>query len=355
MRIVMACPTLEENVEKIACGIGLYTVDLGRALEALGCEVFLTNELSDVDYIVSVDPDVVVVQHEYSFFWDVDLGTLLRRLRREGRRRGFRTFVVVHGWNDIYEEQNGAIERLAENIIVHRGDLRRRLIERGVEPQRVGTIPMPFRSFSFPKERATKKSGDKRGVLISSYGFMEPHKNFHRLVEAVRVVRDEYDYNPTLVICGFSKGHVHAESYERLVDRAAKRHGVSVIRVGRSQLLPLERLVNTLHSSDCVVLPYKEPLSYSSSAALRDCVSSLTPVIVPDIRFFADAPSIQESPEEGFVFKVADSMPETLAAGMVEVLEDDELRQRLAENARKAIEKYSWERVAERWLSSLQD
>lgn len=353
MRVVIACPTLEENVEKIACGIGLYTVDLGRALESLGCEVFLTNELADVDYLVSVEPDAVVVQHEYSFFWDVSLEKLLRRLRREGRRRGFKTFVVVHGWNDVYEEQNEAIELLAENVVVHREDLKWRLVERGVDDRRVHVVPMGFRRFDFPTEKKRKPKGG-RSALIASFGFLEPYKNFVRLVEALRVLRDEHGYNPTLVLCGFSKGHVFAESYGQLVDRAARASRINVIKVGHSQLLPLERIVNTLHSSDCVVLPYKEPLSYSSSAALRDCISSLTPVVVPDIRFFADVPSIQESEAEGCVFKVADSTPETLASGIAEVLENEALREKLIENAKKMIEKYSWERVAKKWIELLQ-
>jgi phosphatidylinositol alpha-mannosyltransferase len=69
-----------------------------------------------------------------------------------------------------------------------------------------------------------------------------------------------------------------------------------------------------------------------------------TPVVASDIEGYAAV----AGPETGILVPAGDV--EALGAALVELLEDEPRRRRLAQAARAASEQYSWDRIARRLL-----
>jgi len=325
------------------CGIGNYTLSFAEALERAGAEVLLVNNIrKDFDSILNFKPSTVNIQFEYSLYPIADLNRFLNRLRRQG----IMSAITMHGWSDLSVEENEVIENKADKIIVLNDKFRRRLIERGNSPDKVMVIPMGFRQFKLEeraKTRARLRIPDDRKV-VGMFGFFEPWKRFDVGAKAVALLRKKYHDNISLLVRSFSKRYKMAKEAERIFGDVVKSEGVDTIEIGaRDMYLPLEKIASVLHACDVLLYPYQELFTYSSSAAIRDGISSFVPIVASDIPFFGDIP-------DGCVLKVKSGSHEDMAAAITRIFEDEELRERMIKCQREVVEKYSWDNVAREFL-----
>lgn len=342
MKIVTICPSAGTP-----CGIDDFNKELAFALEELGDEVYVTTE-TDIEPILEVEPDAVFIQHEYSFYSATDLQRLLVLLRRNKIRK----YVILHGWGDDFERVNKVIEGQSDGIIVMNEKFKRRLVERGIEEEKVEAIPMGVRTANKVKAKKTKQKGenDSKNKIIGTFGFLEPWKGFIESVRAVEVLNKNYGYNSTLILTAFSKQNHNAVLYEKELNKTIKESGVNVIRVGQKSFLPIEKVLGTLSVCDCLLYPYSPDLfTYSSSAALRDGIGSLAPIIATDITFFDDVPSIDEDQEEGVIVKLPSTNPEDFASAMHRLFINEELRQQILQNEKRFVERNNWYEIAKQY------
>lgn len=103
--------------------------------------------------------------------------------------------------------------------------------------------------------------------------------------------------------------------------------------------VPNEKVPEYMGASDVFVLP---SLSESFGIVNLEAMASGLPIIATNVR---GLPEIIKNGENGFL--VEPKNPEGIAEKVLLLLEDDELGERISNNNRGEVRKYSWENVVE--------
>lgn len=339
LRVCFVCRSLGTQ-----CGIANFTEDLSKVLDNNGAEVFLTNNIKKFQTIKDFNPDIVDIQFEYSLYPTPDLNRFLNRLRRAG----IRSAITMHGWSDWSTEDNNVIEHKADKIFVLNERFKRRLIERGNSPDKIVAIPMGIRKFKLEGRDSVREKLriDRDKKVVGLYGFFELWKGFDKGAGTVAILKKVYP-DISLLVRSFSKGYDMAKKAEKNFEEIVKKAGIDVIEVGRRDMyLPLDKIVSVLHACDVLLYPYQELFTYSSSAAIRDGISSLVPIAASDIPFFGDIPN-------DCVLKAKTNSPRDMAIAISEIFENKELREMMI-NQRVLAEKYSWDNIGKLYIDTVQ-
>jgi glycosyltransferase involved in cell wall biosynthesis len=165
-----------------------------------------------------------------------------------------------------------------------------------------------------------------RGRVIGAFGFLEPHKGFWHLLDALRALPDT-----ELLIFSYAKWR----ETEYRWDEAAR--GLPVRRV--REFVPSGEAARRLaEEADILVFWYDEAPVASASGAIRVGLATGVPVLASPTAWFWDV-------------REATYQPEDLVDGIQQLLEDTPLRERLSAAAREYCHENSWPRVAERHLA----
>ena len=219
----------------------------------------------------------------------------------------------------------------------------------GASPQRIEVVPLGVdreRFYPIPQERAKDHLGiarDKRLVLF--VGRIEPLKGIDTLLQAMRRVFEAWpwchDRLCLMVVGGDNTNGAREEMSEEMARLLDLRNE-----------LGLERLVTFLGKRSQDILPYYYsaadvlvmPSHYESfGLAALEAMSCGTPVIASRVG------GLSFTVVEGVTgYQVPHGDDEAMADRILRVLQDDDLRHRLGDQAFKLAECYSWPDVAER-------
>lgn len=326
MKIAIICPSKD-----MTCGIGDYSRSLVSALNGKA-EVLFSNEVNEK--VMGFAPDVVNLQWEYSLY---DAGRIAIDLNIL-RKKGIRTSITLHGWSD-YDIKNRIIESMFDEYIVLNEGFRRHLLKRGIEKP-VHVIPMGLQSYEFGKDDRVLVRDilgfSQNESVVGAFGFLELYKNFHTVIEALAQLR-----GISFLLCSYSKEPNSEYAVE--LQQTAARLGVKYIHL--AGYMSLASIAKVLHACDAIVYPYVDVFTYSSSAAIRTGISSLSPVIANDITFFDDIPDVAEG---GPVFKVKNGLTEVIT----EVFTDEPIKRSLVENAGTFVKSNSWDIIADKYIDA---
>jgi glycosyltransferase involved in cell wall biosynthesis len=276
------------------CGIGEYARELLR-------------ELHGGAGVSAAAPDrrglrLLHVQHEDGLFDDATLADYLERVDAP-------VVVTEHTVGPVpkpWEERAAALVALTS-----RGAAELRA--------RAGGRPVAHLPHGCPEWFPPRKA--RRGRVIGSFGFMEPYKGFHDLLEVLRALP-----GTELVLYSHSKDPAFGREFER----AAAGLPVRWCR----DYLPAERVARRL-AAECDLLAfwYDEVPHASASGAVRVGLASGVPVLTSRTSWFEDLGG-------------ATYQPEQLTEGVAGLLEDGDLRDDLVAAARDHCTKHGWRRVA---------
>ena len=158
-------------------------------------------------------------------------------------------------------------------------------------------------------------------------GTAELRKGIHILGLAAQKLQDlNYEFR---VVGGVSNAVKHHKSMDRLN---------FLNRISRAEIK------QEFAQADILVLP---SLAEGSAIATYEALAAGLPVITTEA-----AGSVVRNGIEGFIIPSND--PDTLAQKIEELVEDRELRDRMALAAKERAQEYTWEKYAERLLSSLE-
>ena len=190
-----------------------------------------------------------------------------------------------------------------------------------------GQILYPEISSQFAK---TKQS-ITQDLVISSYGFLLPHKGIRETIQAVAILKEKYPsilYRP---VCALHESRESAEYYSECLDEV-KRLGLSQNVEMVTDFLENDESMQLLQASDVMVMAY-HPSMESASGAVRFCLAALRPTITTDQSIFKEF--------SGCTYQIDESDPGKIADAIDHVLTSQET-EKLMVNTKRYIKENSW-------------
>lgn len=284
-----------------SCGIAEYAAHLSGAVAA----VRVTAKPPDMGSVRRLH-----IQHEDSLFNDAEL----LRYVQQARTSRIPVIITEHGvW-----PRARSWEREADVLVAmtQRGT---DMLRRRWPGKRVEYIPCGCPTW-FPPRKSTC------GRVIGAFGFLEKHKGFWRLLEALRELP-----GTELLLFSYAKSAEIEASWEKAV------HGLPVRRI--SQYLSITEVARQLAAeADVLVFWYDEVAHASASSAVRVGLATGLPVLTSPTSWFFDVRNVTYQPEN-------------LSEGVRNLLDDLSLQGRLTSAAREYCHEHSWIRTAQRHVA----
>jgi glycosyltransferase involved in cell wall biosynthesis len=305
-----------------------------RAQRKSAIEVAMVASLADLVHI-QFQPQLFGGMHPMK----CTLPILLKRLSKPA-------ILTVHEL-DIYGNLATATLKLLINawllrrkqvkrVIAHNRFTARWLVRLGVEPRKISIIPMWAQKPSLPKElsqrgavtveaiseaklQARKMLGLECKHAIGIFGFIVKRRGHHLLLKALEPFPDE----TLLIIIGGKHPLDTTDYYETIMEWINRwRFKDRVITTG---FLSDESLPMWLCALDFVVAPFTH---LTESASLLRCISYGLPIVCSDLEPLRE---LHERANCARLFATGEIA--SLRKAILELLEDEELRMRLAQNA----------------------
>jgi glycosyltransferase involved in cell wall biosynthesis len=283
---------------KKPCGVAEYTAHL-------------VETLPNVRVVVD-SPDLrgarlLHVQHQHELFNDNVLTNLVQRANLE------QTPVVITEHtvrNDVLPWEREA------RVLTALTEAGARMLRERWPRKRVEYIPHGCPTW-FPPRKAA------RGRVIGAFGFLEPHKGFWKLLDALRAIPDS-----ELLLVSHSKYPANEERWSRDAAGLRVRHYKEFMPVGEAaRLLAAE--------ADILVYWYDESTHVSASGAVRVGLATGVPVLASPTKWFADLRAVTWQPAD-------------LVSGVRRLFDDTRLRDELTSAASEYCQENSWIKTAER-------
>jgi glycosyltransferase involved in cell wall biosynthesis len=282
------------------CGVAQYAGELVDALRGLG---FVTPQAPEP----ALDGGLLHLQHEHSLIAPDQLADVTRR----AADRRVPLVVTEHTVRRQVDDWEGQVAAL----VAHSAE-GAALLQNRWPAQRVEHIPHGCPTWFPPRKR-------RRGRVIGTFGFLEPHKGLTRLLGAAARLGDV-----ELFMVGSTREAWADEWF------AGVPMTLPVRRVG--EFLDEWEIARRLAAeADVLVFPYEEPRFDAVSGAVRVGLASGVPVVTSPTTWFRD-------------LRHATFQTDDLAEGIARLLDDTALRDDLTDAARQHCHDHSWARAAQR-------
>jgi glycosyltransferase involved in cell wall biosynthesis len=294
-------PTMWTPSVGTRCGVAQYAALLVGALRGTGRPVAHGAE-PDLN-----DTGVLHLQHEHSLVAPEQVADVARR----SRERGVPFVVTEHTVRPQVDAWEGDVTALVAHSAESAALLRRRW-----PAQRVAVIPHGCPTW-FPPRKG------RRGRVVGTFGFLEPHKGLARLLDAAAALGDV-----ELLLFGSTRA-AWADEWLAGLDLP-----VSVRRV--AEFLDEDEIARRLAAeADVLVFPYEQPRFAAVSGAVRIGLATGVPVLTTPTTWFSDLLDVTLQTDD-------------LAGGIARLLDDTALRDELSGAAREHCHADSWPRTAQR-------
>ncbi len=231
----------------------------------------------------------LVIQFNYGFFEFDKLSDLINKLIESN----INVIVFMHSTTDPKDQPQISLNTLYEclskcqRILVHTIDDLNRLKAVGLVDN-VAIFPHGILDFSPDTsihEKLIRKNNTSKRFTIASYGFCLPDKGFVELIKAIKILQNK---NIEIHLNIFAA--TYNENYKSLHDELIELiHHLDIHELVTlsNKYIPEEEISKILSEFDLIVFPYQTS-NESSSASVRDGLSSLKPVVVTPISIFND-------------------------------------------------------------------
>ncbi len=282
--------------------------------------------------IVARNVDLVWVQFNFGFFAPEALEYLID----EVHRAGLPIFVTLHTTNNERFLRLAAALRKADLTIVHREhDVRLLMAER------VERVILQEHGISAPRFPNKTRNPPIRslGFTVASFGFFLDKKGIHELLVSFAAA---LHIRPGLRLKLLNSLYPIPESaqYAASCLKLARDLGIASHLTLSTGFLDEATVLDELHSSELIVLPYVESTE-SASGAIRLPMASGTPILCSNVSLFDEfAGAVHRYP-------VGDRI--ALATAIVQLASDPEKLHQFSVRQREIVEQFSWPRVCRRF------
>lgn len=220
----------------------------------------------------------------------------------------------------------------ADKIVTYSGFMRNQIVTwYGVNREKIVVIPNGVNLQKFSD--CTGKLSLEGDPAILYVGYLSKFKSVNLLIYAVSKLRSTL---PNM------KLHIVGHGNQRALELLAKEKQVEKIVIFHGQANP-ETVPLYFRSADFCVFPSRRD---SAGLTLLEAMASGAPVIASNR---GGTPEIITQGEDGILFDPDD--PNALPEAIFCLSQNSDLRQKLSSNALKTAAKYSWERIADKYIS----
>ena len=230
------------------------------------------------------------------------------------------------------------ISLFSSSTIVHSRVFKNWLSEYGISSDKIIYIPHGIIANSkiADKERmeAWKRKTDGKRVILC-FGVLSPRKGLENLIKAFKIVHKEH---PEILLVLAGDEPVYFSGYKNKLKNLVAQLDISnnVLFAGR---IPENDIGPLFQTAEIVVLPYS--FSVSASGPLTIAFQYSKPIIATNTVFFR---SEITNGENGFLVESGNYF--SLYSGIIALLSDSDLRERLGRGASLLSLQNSWEKVA---------
>jgi len=161
-------------------------------------------------------------------------------------------------------------------------------------------------------KRNIKPKCHKKKFHFSSYGFCLPNKGFPELIKAIDILhKNNFNCKLTLYTALYDS-EISSLFYDRIINLVNNLNLGEIVNINPSFLSDHETIKN-LSETDLVIFPYQQT-NESVSGAIRQAISSLSPVAVTPLPIFDDVLDV--------VYKLPGHTPSLIASGLINWIEE---------------------------------
>lgn len=289
--------------------------------------------------LITSKPDIIHIQ-SYMLIHS-DITSILSRMKK------IPAVLTVHTFGDapprphlgalmkFYIHTLGKMNlKFASKIIVLVPDAAEYISQLGINKEKICIIPngINYNHFlNMPSPYEFKKDYKIDGKMVLFVGELSSRKGVQYLIKAMpKILRKNSD--TTLVIVGVDYGFKnHLEDLSHKLGL-----GNNVLFTGP---ISNEGLLKAYSACDVFVLPSERE---GLPTVILEAMASRKPVVATNI---GGNPYVIEDGVTGFLVEYGDETK--LADKIIYLLENEDIREKIGKNARKKVEDYSWERIAE--------
>ena len=261
--------------------------------------------------------------------------------------KGIRVVILLHTLFTLRSKSKPVL-LAADHIVVHTSEMKLEAASYGVSSDNISVIAHGVEVLPELEESESHEILRSLGLpadvpIISSIGFIQPHKGLEALLEAVRTLRDE-----GIHIHACIAGSAKAED-EESVEYAKKLRSLSLHFHIENQVTFIERFItedeitNLLQVSDAVVMNYSSE-HYECSGACSKALGAGANVITSMAPAFHSFGSAVWHSGLGF------SVPLTVR----EVLQNESVQEILRSERQKYISQNKWSQISPQFLKVLE-
>lgn len=254
--------------------------------------------------------------------------------------------LLPHDTAQVHKQLYSRLYREMDVLICHSDHIRTRLQDEfGIQPEKIHVIPHGPFFFDLPEQDATAtltELGVETGQqMVLWQGIIFPYKGVDLLLDAWRLVEEQAP-NVCLVVLGTGDPALTSSFTEK-----ARELGLERVRFHFRFCSP-EELVASYRAAAAVVYPYR---AITTSGALATGLSLGKAIVASDLPVFRELLTNRES---GLLVDPSDS--DSLAAAIVSVIDDRQLREHLARNVvAMQFGHGSWQSIARETLRAYMD
>lgn len=244
--------------------------------------------------------------------------------------------VTLHNSNSASADLVDALGRLDVTVLVHNLSEETRLRAAGI--RRTQFLPQGVRS---PQGNApTSPHVTDVQPIISTFGFLRPHKGLLELISALGILRRVFPGIRLHAQTALYPSRDSTDYLDQVMSRIAELRLDKHVAID-SAFVPIDEAVRRLAESDAIVLPYSIS-DEGSSAAAAAALAARRPMVVTGARIFDE---IRHA-----VYTAGDNTPLVLAVAVASVVSNAPLHAYLQSLASRAASDRNWRTVARRFL-----
>lgn len=275
-------------------------------------------------------PDLVHIQLHPEYMPPECLDELLAGLSDK------KIIVTMHSFGGWYAQYAELLNQAhIHKVIIHKKDNEAASV---INAQKLEIIPLGYNSYpKLNKQEFRQALNIEHSPVIVTHGLITPSKGLLETAIAIKELKQTYPDILWLAANAVNSNNPSSQTtlndLESYIEMYDLQSNVRLV----TNFLTDTQASSIIQVADIGLFAYKE-VGEGASDAIRKFISCGIPTIVTDI------PVMQEFSDE--VFKIADTQPNSIAAGVKLLWEDKDLQAKVSKSASDTAQKLSWDRIA---------